>query len=164
MVSVVRALVETEMRRRIIIPEPARGLVAEILRLDERRAVAALGAVGAEQFRAVRQCVRARVLADHHAEIFGDGRGGWFIQRAAADDAPAVRVPLLSANPPFAASAACVMELLPASQNKMLGSIAEINHRVAHHFHALLPLARGDVGAAGGPAGSFPCRPPDRLR
>ena len=48
MIDVVRSRLETEKRRRIIIPKTARGLVAEILRLDERRSVAALGAVGAE--------------------------------------------------------------------------------------------------------------------
>ena len=69
MISVVRPWFKTEMRRRKIIPETPRGLVAKILRLNKRRAVAALGAVGAEHFRGAGQLVRAPVLPDHHAKI-----------------------------------------------------------------------------------------------
>ena len=99
-VCVVRAFFETEMRRRVIVPKPARGLVAEILRLNQRRAVAALDAVGAEHISGVLQRVRARILADHHAVIFGNrgqgGVGGGVGVAARAHDAPAVRIQFFS--------------------------------------------------------------------
>jgi hypothetical protein len=49
---------EAEVRRRKIVPDATRGLVAEILRLDERRAIAARDAVAAEDASPVSSSVR----------------------------------------------------------------------------------------------------------
>ena len=94
-IRVVRSLLEAKMWRRKIIPKTARRFIAKILRLNDRCAVATLQTVSAKKFRAVRQRIRAWILPDHHAEISGDGRGGFVIQSPAADHTPAIGIELI---------------------------------------------------------------------
>ena len=84
------------------------------------------------------------VLADHHAEIFGDGGGGGVVESPAAHDAAAVRVPLLAEihHLLHVGGGDAVIAGFP---HEDAGAVAVVDDGVAHDFHALLPLAAFNV-------------------
>src|SRR5579859_4773784 len=94
-IRVVRARREAEMRRRGLVPEAARGLVALVLRLDYRRLVPVVVRVSAE-IRGVRGRREGWIVGDHGPEVLGEGRGGRVGQVSAPNRATTVRVPLLA--------------------------------------------------------------------
>ena len=143
MPGVVRSFLETEIRRRIVVPEAARAFLAIILGLDQRRPVAAFGAISAEHRGGSGQLVGPRILADHDAKEFGNrvdgGIGRDVIVAARAHRAASVGIPLL-------AQGQHLLHVfhrdhrVASLPKQNAGTVAEVNHGVAHHFQTLLPL------------------------
>src|SRR5262245_10093610 len=101
MIGVLRTGFETEVWRRVVVPESPSAFIAKILRLDQTRPVATLGAIGTKHVGWTAKLIGAWILPDHHSKILcGLGicrvvGGTGALQRAAAHHSTAVRIPLL---------------------------------------------------------------------
>ena len=122
---------EVEVRRREAVPEAAGGLLAGVFGLDDRHPPAELlHRLGGGR----------RVAVQHRAHVFGLGDGGRIGDRAAAHEAPAVRVEfaLEVGHLLHVRGADPVVAGLPEEDRRR---VAEVDDRVAHRLDALLPGA-----------------------
>ncbi len=147
LVGIVRAFLEAEVGRREIIPETAGPFIAEIFGFDQRRFVAAFDAVAAKDVLGVGELIRAAILADHDAVVFGDGGeggvGGGSVVVTSSHHATAEGIEFLAEidNLDHFRGGDDGVAGFPEED---AGVVAEVDHGVAHDFDALIPLAAFD--------------------
>src|ERR1019366_5659276 len=142
-IGVVRARREAEVRRRKLVPEAARGLVALVLRLEYGRLVPVVVRVSAE----IRGVVGRRegwIVGYHGPEVLGEGRGGRVGQGSAPDRPTTARVPLLAEvlHLLHVGPRDAVVARLPEENARI---VPEVDHAGAHDVRALRPLPAGRV-------------------